>query len=195
MKKYYLIALISGIISITLYRFAAEKRKCIPLPLVNIISWSLKDQNSSIFKSEKLKGKIYIANFFSTRCYLICPEIMNSFIQVCDRFDKREDKIHFISFSVDSEYDTFLVLQKYIKKMKIRINNWTFIASKKEQVYKTLINKFNIYIGGKNGIYDFDYIKTFILCDKNGSLRGFFSLESNILSALVRAVNFLIENK
>jgi protein SCO1/2 len=62
------------------------------------------DEQGKVFSSENLKGKIYVANFFFTRCGTICPKITSQVSRATDTFIRDKD-IHFISISVDPKFD------------------------------------------------------------------------------------------
>ena len=66
------------------------------------------NQDSLYVSNEDFKGKVYLAEFFFSRCPSICP-IMNKNMKILyDRFAERDD-FAIASFTIDPEHDTPLV--------------------------------------------------------------------------------------
>src|SRR6185312_12570673 len=72
--------------------------------LHTIPPFALTDQNGRTITNKTTRGKIYVANFFFTRCGNICPKMTENMHQVADFF-KNDSTVMFISHSVTSEYD------------------------------------------------------------------------------------------
>ena len=63
MKKYYLIAILAGIITITFYRIVLTNKQYAPFPVVKFINWSMLSQNSILLKNNIFFNKIIVSNF------------------------------------------------------------------------------------------------------------------------------------
>jgi protein SCO1/2 len=57
-------------------------------------------------------GKIYVADFFFTRCGSICPKMTNN-IGLLQKYFKDNKDVIFLSHSVTPEMDSVTVLKKY----------------------------------------------------------------------------------
>ena len=68
-------------------------------------AWTLTDENDKPFNGESLKGKIYVADFFFTRCGSICPKMSSQLTRLQDTFPQN-DEVQIASFSVDPTHDT-----------------------------------------------------------------------------------------
>lgn len=146
-----------------------------------IPAFSLMDQQGKEFTSKNLTGKIYVANFFFTRCGTICPKITSQVSRVTDAFI--EDKeIHFISLSVDPRYDNPEKLASYAKKFDADSARWTFLTGDKKIIYPLILKGFHVPLADaseydaaiKNPDETFIHSERLILVDKSGIIRGFY---------------------
>lgn len=146
-----------------------------------IPAFSLMDQQGKEFTSKNLTGKIYVANFFFTRCGTICPKITSQVSRVTDAFI--EDKeIHFISLSVDPRYDNPEKLASYAKKFDADSARWTFLTGDKKIIYPLILKGFHVPLADaseydaaiKNPDETFIHSERLILVDKTGIIRGFY---------------------
>jgi protein SCO1/2 len=198
----FFIAFLVGIASLHIVKEMSLQRRTAPPPLVTVGPWSLTSHDDKSFGSSELKGKIYIANFFFTRCPTICPKLMSDMKEVYKRFDKRADQVHFVSFSVDPEFDTPQVLKEYREKSGISAPNWTLLTGSVEQVGQVAVKQMKLHVGEKekfgeadiaDGLYEISHVGEILLFDQNGDLRGKFPTDNASLAQLVRSANFLLE--
>jgi protein SCO1/2 len=146
-----------------------------------IPSFSLMDERGKAFTSENLKGKIYVANFFFTRCGTICPKITSQVSRVTDAFIQDKD-IHFISLSVDPNYDNPEKLAGYSKKFDADTARWTFLTGDKKTIYPLILKGFRVPLADaseydaaiKNPDETFIHSERLVLVDKSGVIRGFY---------------------
>jgi protein SCO1 len=146
-----------------------------------IPSFSLIDERGDAFTSEKLKGKIYVANFFFTRCGTICPKITSQMSRVTDAFIQDKD-IHFISLSVDPKYDNPEKLASYAKKFDADTARWNFLTGDKKNIYPLILKGFHVPLADaseydaaiKNPDETFIHSERLVLVDKSGVIRGFY---------------------
>lgn len=198
-KNPYVLAFIAGIISLHLIKEVAKKRRSIPEPMVLVDDWSLIDQNKEIRGKSQLLNKPFIASFFFTSCPTICPKLMQQMKEVHKRFNNKQDKINFVSITVDPEQDTPEVLLEYMKKMGINHPNWFCLTGGEKAIYDVVVQKMKVHVGekqeieGAQGIYDIPHLAHLALFDGDGNLRGLFKTENDEMAALVRAANFLLE--
>lgn len=198
-KNPYVLAFIAGIISLHLIKEVAKKRRSIPEPMVLVDDWSLIDQNKEIRGKSQLLNKPFIASFFFTSCPTICPKLMQQMKEVHKRFNNKQDKINFVSITVDPEQDTPEVLLEYMKKMGINHPNWFCLTGSEKAIYDVVVQKMKVHVGekqeieGAQGIYDIPHLAHLALFDADGNLRGLFKTENDEMAALVRAANFLLD--
>jgi protein SCO1/2 len=130
------------------------------------------NQDSLLIGNEDFKGKVYLAEFFFTRCPTICP-IMNKNMKILDdRFGDRED-FGIASFTIDPENDQPHVLKKYAEDYGVKSQNWHFLTDKKSTVYELANSGFSIFAGINPAVAGgFEHQGYFALIDKQGYIRS-----------------------
>jgi protein SCO1 len=146
-----------------------------------IPEWELTDANGKMFSSKILKDKIYVADFFFTRCTSICPKMSTQLTRVQDTFSQNSD-INLVSISVDPLYDEPKVLQKYAKEYDAINGKWHFLTGEKKAIYPLAVKGYFIPVADASE-YDkavkapdetFIHSEKLILVDKEGHIRGFY---------------------
>jgi protein SCO1 len=146
-----------------------------------IPDWKLTDENGKDFAGSSLKGKIYVADFFFTRCGSICPKMSAELTRVQDVFSQ-EDAVQLASFSVDPTHDTPEVLREYAKKYDAKSGKWHFLTGTKMQIYPLAVKGYYVPVADASE-YDkavktpdetFIHSERLILVDKEGHIRGFY---------------------
>lgn len=199
LKSPYLWAFFIGIASLHIIKEFALMRRTAPEPIVLVPEWSLIDQDGNTFGKSELLGKLYVADFFFTSCPSICPKLTDAMKEVYERFKGKNDRIHFVSISVDPDTDSPSVLKEFMKSNAIDYPNWHSLTGSKGDIYEVVVEKMRVHMGDKeiipdgDGAYDIPHLAQLALFDQNGDLRGLFRTDSMELSALVRAANFLME--
>ena len=130
------------------------------------------NQDSLLIGNEDFSGKVYLAEFFFTRCPTICP-IMNENMKVLDaRFGDRQD-FGIASFTIDPDNDKPHVLKQYSENYGIKSQNWHFLTDKKSRVYELANSGFSIFAGINPAVAGgFEHQGYFALIDKNGYIRS-----------------------
>ena len=146
-----------------------------------IPNWKLTDENGKEFLGQSLKGKIYVADFFFTRCGSICPKMSTELTRLQDTFFK-EQEVQIASFSVDPVHDTPEMLRQYAKKYDAKTGKWHFLTGTKTQIYPLAVKGYFIPVADASE-YDkavkspdetFIHSEKLILVDKEGYIRGFY---------------------
>ncbi|MGB1897633.1 MAG: SCO family protein [Candidatus Poseidoniaceae archaeon] len=82
----------------------------------SVDNFTLVDQNNSEFKFSDATEEIVIVSFFFTRCPDVCPVITQNLKLVHDTLPAElEDKVEFVSITLDPKYDTPDVLTQYME--------------------------------------------------------------------------------
>jgi protein SCO1 len=146
-----------------------------------IPDFTLTDQNGKAFTQAQTKGKVYVADFFFTRCGSICPKISSQLTRFQDTF-LNNDEVLIVSHSVDPENDTPEVLQKYAKSYDAKAGKWHFLTGSKKDIYNLALKGYFIPVSDAS-VYDkaiknpdeaFIHSEKLILIDKEGHIRGFY---------------------
>lgn len=132
-------------------------------------------QSGDSFSSKELTGKIYVADFFFTRCPSICPEMSTQLTRVQEEF-MGDDEVKIVSFTVDPVYDTVGVLNKYAGEYRAKEGKWFFLTGSKDSIYQLAQQGFFISaMEDKERPLDFIHSEKFVLVDKTGRIRGYYN--------------------
>ena len=146
-----------------------------------IPSFSLTDETGKTFDSNNLKGKIYVASFFFTRCTTICPKITSQVSRVQDTF-YQDPEVQLLSISVDPKFDQPEKLAAYAKRFDANKGQWYFLTGEKKVIYPLVLKGFHVPLADaseydaaiKNPDETFIHSERLVLVDKEGIIRGFY---------------------
>jgi protein SCO1/2 len=146
-----------------------------------IPAFNLINEKGQKFSSSSLKGKIYVASFFFTRCGTICPKITGQLSRVQDTFNQDPD-LKLVSISVDPAFDHPEKLQAYAKRFDANEGQWTFLTGEKKVIYPLILTGFHVPLADaseydaaiKNPDETFIHSERLVLVDKEGVIRGFY---------------------
>ena len=144
----------------------------------HIPPFQLIDQNNKTVDQSIVKNKIYVADFFFTRCGTICPRIASQLTRVQDVFRNRPE-VSLISYTVDPEHDRPAQLKAYAKKYEAIPGKWYFLTGSKADIYDLAMHGYylpTVDAGVKEGKPDETFIHSekLVLVDKEGIVRGFY---------------------
>jgi len=132
------------------------------------------NQNGDSISKDDFEGKIYIADFFFTRCQTICP-IMAINMSELQAYYKSDNDIKLLSHSVTPIIDSVPVLRAYAEKNKAIDGKWEITTGKKSHIYELARKSyFAVLDEGDGGAQDFIHTEQFILVDKKKQIRGFY---------------------
>lgn len=132
------------------------------------------NQNGDSISKSDFEGKIYIADFFFTRCQTICP-IMAINMSELQEYYKDDDDLKFLSHSVTPDIDSVSVLRAYADKNNAIDGKWEITTGKKTHIYELARKSyFAVLDEGDGGEQDFIHTEQFVLVDKQKQIRGFY---------------------
>ena len=141
-----------------------------------IPSFSFLDQNGKVVDENVVTGKIYVANFFFTKCRNICPKMTNNMHLLQEAF-KNDTSILLLSHSVTPETDDVNVLNKYAIENKVDPAKWHLLTGDKKAIYG--LAKQQYFAGDTVGYYqsgnEFLHTENFILVDQHRRIRGVYN--------------------
>ena len=139
-----------------------------------ISDFELINQNGKIITNNDYKGKIYIADFFFTRCNNICIAMAYNMSEL-QEFYKDDQDIMFLSHSVTPVIDSVPVLKKYAIANGVVDGKWNLATGSKTHIYDLARkNYFAVLNEGNGDIDDFIHTEQFVLIDKERRIRGFY---------------------
>ena len=155
-------------------------------------------------------GKIYIANFISTRSSMSKTLSLHIALKLQDEL-KYYDNVYYLSHTIDPDYDTPEVLRKYAEERRdalgANLSNWNFVTGEKEHLYN-IARRYLAYDTDSLKYYDYNGIKhpsAFVLIDTKGKIRSGYD-ENNIpigsydgtsaseIKQLIKDVGILVSN-
>ena len=132
----------------------------------------LTNQDSIFISNEDMRGKVYVLEFFFTRCPDICIE-MNQNMKLLDDKFAESDEFGIISVTIDPKNDTPSTLKKYSEALEIKSPNWHFLTGEKDYIYDIANNGFNIFANENTSFAGgFEHQGYFALIDKDGYIRS-----------------------
>ena len=139
-----------------------------------IADFKLINQNGDTITQEDYNNKIYIADFFFTRCQTICPIMTINMSQLQGHY-KNDPDIMFLSHSVTPFIDSVAVLRKYADEKGVIDSKWNLVTGDKMHIYNLARKSyFAVLDEGDGGAQDFIHTEQFILVDKQKQIRGFY---------------------
>ena len=132
-------------------------------------------QNEDTLTRDDLNGKIYITEFFFTRCPGICLTMNSEMRRVQEAIRPFKDVV-ILSHSADPTYDTPLILQEYAQHYEADPSFWLFLTGDKKSIYD--LARCGYFLSVKpdeENADNFIHSNKFVLVDKSHQIRGFYS--------------------
>lgn len=141
-----------------------------------ITSFEFTNQENKKVSDKDVQGKIYVADFFFTRCGSICPKMTSQLTRVQEAF-KDEPGINILSFTIDPEHDSVEVLKNYATQYNATPGKWHFLTGNKHAIYHLGEKGFKIPVGEEGEAVTPDYFHSsrLMLVDKKGRIRGYYN--------------------
>ena len=159
-----------------------------------------------------IKGKIVVADFFFTRCPVICPQMTRNMKRLQDavknnnRAGSRDpDFVQFISFTVDPTHDGVPELKKFADRYQINPQNWWLLTGDKKEIYDLALKGMMLGIDSTEVDTAFIHPQKFVLIDKEhvlrsrrdqwGNVRLYNGLDSNDVKSIAEDIILLTLEK
>lgn len=137
--------------------------------VMKVPEFKLTDQNSNKVSDKDMLGKVYLVEFFYSRCPTICPVMNRNMKFIQDEVGDPDFGI--ISISIDPENDTPDVLKDHAKMVGATSSNWHFLTGDRDYI-GNLADQFNIYVGDKEDQSEsLNHSGMIALVDKEGNIR------------------------
>jgi protein SCO1 len=141
-----------------------------------IPAFSFTNQNGETVTDKTVADKIYVADFFFTKCGSICPKMTADMRILQDKYKDDKDVL-LLSHSVTPEPDSVQVLKRYAENKGIISGKWHLLTGDKNEIYA--LAKKQYYAGDTVGFYqtgnEFLHTENFILIDKQRRIRGVYN--------------------
>ena len=170
----YVWAFIVGCVTVTLIRPLLRYEPKPPPVLGELPEFSLVDAAGKPFGSADLRGQVWIASFFFTRCPSICPLLMTRMAALEQRLQSDAlDRIRLVSITVDPTYDTAERLRAAEPGYGVDRSRWTLLTGPLERVHELCVAGF--HVPGSDG--DIPHTTKVVLVDGSGHIRGYYETD------------------
>ncbi|KRO90188.1 MAG: SCO family protein [Bacteroidetes bacterium] len=150
--------------NLSFIKLNSEKRKVPEFLFLN--------QDSLLISNEDFIGKVFVVEFFFTRCPSICIE-MNKNMKILDEIYGDRKDFGIASFTIDPDNDTPTTLKKYSELLEVKSKNWHFLTGDKKDIYELSNTGFNIFSSINEAVDGgFEHQGFFALIDQDGYIRS-----------------------
>jgi len=137
--------------------------------VMKVPDFELTDQNNKKISNKDMLGKVYLVEFFYSRCPTICPVMNRNMKYISEKINNPDFGI--ISISIDPENDTPQVLKEHAKMTGAKSENWHFLSGDRTYI-GNIAEQFNIYVGDQEDQAEsLNHSGMIALVDKKGNLR------------------------
>ncbi len=199
LRKYiWWIGGIMGLTFVTVMRFMLIHRPDPPPVILELPRFELTDSDGARFGTSDMEGKIWVVGFIFTRCRTLCPPISSAMVKMQEHILRSQvgDRVHFLTITVDPEYDTPERLREYADAIGADTRNWVFLTGSVEDVEQFVVRGFKLAVGERletdPGVFDIAHSSRLALIDKHGGLRGLYSIDDESLEELYQTAIVLI---
>ncbi len=132
------------------------------------------NQDGDTITEKNVANKVLVVEYFFTTCKTICPKMNENMSKVYQEF-RGNNKVAFLSHTVDPQTDTPAQLKRYAAKFEASSTQWHFLTGSKEDLYKKAIKDY-LVTASETPEDDvsptFIHTQNFVLVDKWGRVRG-----------------------
>ena len=116
-----------------LFRGSERKTTDANLVIGTVPDFQFTTQDGSILSKADLLGKVWVVDFFFTRCPGPCPVMSSRMAEISKELKKAKD-VRLVSVSIDPENDTPAVLSAYAKRLNADPSRWSFLTGPKKEI-------------------------------------------------------------
>ncbi len=144
-----------------------------------VANFTLMNQNRERITQADYDNKIYVTDFFFTRCPSICPIMSNNMGKLQQVF-LENDEVMLLSMSVTPEMDSIPILKAYADRNGVIDAKWNITTGDKRHIYNLARKSYFAAVDeGDGGLQDFIHTPNFVLVDKKKRIRGVYNGTDN----------------
>lgn len=137
--------------------------------VMKVPDFELTNQNNKKVTDKDMLGKVYLVEFFFSKCPTICPVMNTNMRFIEDEIDDPDFGI--ISISIDPENDTPESLKQHAARIGVKSPNWHFLTGNRTYI-GNLADQFDIYVGDEEDQSEnLNHSGMIALVDKEGNIR------------------------
>ncbi|HKQ62208.1 MAG TPA: SCO family protein [Candidatus Polarisedimenticolaceae bacterium] len=172
-------AFLLGCATLTALRPLLRYEPAPPPVLWALPAYALTDAQGRPFGSAELAGKVYVVDFFFTRCASICPRLTEAMARLQERYEREGvEGVRLVSISVDPEGDTPERLADYARQHGVHPERWTLLTGAPDAVHALVAGGFKTALGDAaplgDGLIDIAHSGKLFLVDGAGRVRGLY---------------------
>ncbi|HAO14394.1 MAG TPA: SCO family protein [Tenacibaculum sp.] len=159
-----------------------------------VANFKLINQNGDTITENNYKDKIYVTDFFFTRCKNICI-VMASNMTDLQNYYINDDDIAFLSHSVTPTIDSVSVLRNYADMKGVIDSKWNVTTGDKKHIYDLARKSYFAVLDEGNGDEnDFIHTENFVLIDKKRRIRGIYDgTKKEEIQKIIKDISILKE--
>jgi protein SCO1/2 len=181
LRNPFLWAFVVGCVLVTMMRPMLRYEPGPPTVIGHLPAFSLVAAHGQAFGSDDLRGHVYVANFFFTRCRSTCPAVMNSMAALQQRYRESALDVRLVSISVDPAFDEPERLREAEAQYGVDPSRWTLLTGRPEAVRDLVEKGFEVAMGKPAGVsggaIDIAHSGKLVLVDARGNLRGYYGTD------------------
>ncbi len=139
--------------------------------LYTVPDFDLVDQEGRSVNKSSLQSHIYVVDDFFTSCPTICPKVKQQELRLAEQFSD-EDRLKFLSISIDYIRDSVPRLKDYAEKLEIDSDQWHLCTGDQDHIYDIVEGFFLIAIDSTDAPGGFDHSGALILVDSDHHIRA-----------------------
>jgi protein SCO1/2 len=146
-----------------------------PPPVLGAVpDFALTNRDGRTVRRADLAGSPWVADFVFTRCAASCP-MMSMRLARLNRDLPADLPARLVSFSVDPDYDTPAVLERYAESFKAPAR-WLFLTGGRDAMYRLSKEGFKLAVDAGGGTPNEPVLHStrFVLVDGQGRIRGYY---------------------
>jgi len=176
--------------------FHSVRGKQIPDTIYHEIrDFKLLNQKADTITWETYKGKIILLNLFYTNGKTYGVDFANKAMEGFSKVYEKNDMIHFIGLSMDTEHDKPETLATYAKELSAIAGKWDLLTGDSTQVYGLIKNGLllDALKTTEDGQTKFTFSNMFVLIDSHHRIRGYYeATNQEALSKLDDEIKVLV---
>ncbi|MGH7898476.1 MAG: SCO family protein [Candidatus Binatia bacterium] len=174
-------AFVLGCALVTLMRPMLRYEPGPPSVIGRLPPFSLIAQDERPFGSDDLRGRVYVASFFYTRCRSICDSAMRSMAALQERYRAAGLDVGLVTISVDPAFDGPERLREAESRYGVDPSRWRLLTGPPAEVRNVAENGFEVAMGepiaAGDGAVDIAHSGKLVLVDARGGVRGFYGAD------------------
>ena len=151
-------------------------------------SFQLIDQDNGIYTDQEFLGKVTVLDFMFTACMGPCPIMSNNMRSLYEEY-RENDKVQFVSITVDPQNDSQKILKNYSKNQGVDDFRWKFLTGEINNIKSICQDGFLLFADN----LPVGHSIKFILIDNKKRIRKYYNgMDLNEMQILKKDIKKLL---